>query len=90
VHAHYCDQGEKNRPCDKEQTSPLLTQEETQTGDARTEAFTKLQTILATGVMPFLPLLSGNQVAAVRSNISGVQETLDPTYQFRFWLFSKS
>jgi peptide/nickel transport system substrate-binding protein len=90
VHAHYCDQGEKNRPCDAEKTTPLLTQEETQTGDARTQAFTKLQTILATGVMPFLPLLSGNQVAAVRSNISGVQETLDPTYQFRFWLFSKS
>ena len=69
---------------------PLLTQEETQTGDARTHAFTQLQTILATGVMPFLPLLSGNQVAVTGTNISGVQETLDPTYQFRMWLFSKS
>jgi peptide/nickel transport system substrate-binding protein len=90
VHAHYCDQGEKSRPCDQEKTTPLLTQEETQTGAARTQAFAQLQTTLATGVMPFLPLLSGNQVAAVRSNVSGVQQTLDPTYQFRFWLFSKS
>jgi hypothetical protein len=40
--------------------------------------------------MPYLPLLSGNQVAVVRSNVSGVQETLDPTYLIRFWLFSKS
>ncbi|MDT4931688.1 MAG: hypothetical protein QOF92_4555, partial [Pseudonocardiales bacterium] len=24
------------------------------------------------------------------TGVSGVQETLDPTYQFRMWLFSKS
>ncbi len=41
-------------------------------------------------MLPYLPLLSGNQVAVTRPNISGVQETLDPTYQFRMWLFSKS
>ena len=40
--------------------------------------------------MPYLPLLSGNQVAVTRTNISGVQETLDPTYLFRMWLLSKS
>ncbi len=40
--------------------------------------------------MPYLPLLSGYQVAVTRTNISGVQETLDPTYQFRFWMLSKS
>ena len=40
--------------------------------------------------MPYLPLLSGRQVAVTRTNVSGVQETLDATYQYRFWLFSKS
>lgn len=40
--------------------------------------------------MPFLPLLQGNQIAVTGKNISGVQDTLDPTYQFRMWLFSKS
>ena len=90
VHAHYCDKGATNRPCDKDGVLPLLAQEETQTGDARTQAFQQIQEKLATGEMPYLPLLSGYQVAVVRDDISGVQETLDPTYQFRFWMFSKS
>lgn len=96
VHAHYCDanaQGKpigSNRPCDKDGMAPLLAQEETKAGSARQQAFTAIQQKLATGELPYLPLLSGKQVAVVRDNINGVQETLDPTYQFRFWLFSKS
>jgi peptide/nickel transport system substrate-binding protein len=90
VHAHYCDEGAKNRPCDKDGVAPLLTTEETKPGAERTTALTQIQKVLATGQMPYLPLLSGNQVAVVRSNVSGVQETLDPTYLIRFWLFSKS
>lgn len=90
VHAHYCDVGVTNRPCDKDNVVKLLTTEETTPGSARAAALQQIQKILATGEMPYLPLLSGNQVAVVRNNISGVQETLDPTYQFRFWLFSKS
>jgi peptide/nickel transport system substrate-binding protein len=90
VHAHYCDQNVTNRPCDKDGVLSLLTTEETKPGSDRTAALSQIQKVLATGEMPYLPLLSGKQVAAVRNNISGVQETLDPTYQFRFWLFSKS
>jgi peptide/nickel transport system substrate-binding protein len=91
VHAHYCDDPkDPATPCVKDGVLPLLTQEETQTGDARAEAFTKIQEKLATGTMPYLPLLSGNQVAVTRTNISGVQETLDPTYLFRMWLLTKS
>jgi peptide/nickel transport system substrate-binding protein len=90
VLAHYCDKGATNRPCDKDGVLPLLTQEETKTGDARTQAFAQIQQKLATGEMPYLPLLSGQQVAVTRTDISGVQETLDPTYQFRMYLLSKS
>jgi peptide/nickel transport system substrate-binding protein len=90
VHSHYCDKGAKNRPCDKDGLLPLLATEETKSGADRTAAFKTIQEKLATGEMPYLPLLSGKQVAVVRSNVSGVQDTLDPTYQFRFWLFSKS
>ncbi|HEY8300975.1 MAG TPA: ABC transporter substrate-binding protein [Jatrophihabitans sp.] len=90
VHAHYCDVGAKNRPCDKDGMSKLLTIEETHSGATRTEALSKIQKILATGTMPYLPLLSGYQVAVTRTNVSGVQETLDATYQFRFWMLSKS
>lgn len=96
VHAHYCDgtaTGKpigSNRPCDKDKLESLLTKEETTPGQARFQAIEQIQQKLATGQLPYIPLLSGNQVAVVRDNISGVQDTLDPTYQFRFWLFSKS
>jgi peptide/nickel transport system substrate-binding protein len=90
VLAHYCDKGATNRPCDQDGVLPLLTQEETKTGAARTTAFTQIQQKLATGSLPYIPLLSGQQVAVTRDNISGVQETLDPTYQFRMYVISKS
>jgi peptide/nickel transport system substrate-binding protein len=89
VHAHYCD-NTTNAPCVKDGVLPLLTKEETQTGQTRADAFAAIQKKLATGTMPYLPLLSGNQVAVTATNVSGVQDTLDPTYQFRMWLFSKS
>lgn len=92
VSAHYCDAKAPagTRPCDKDKLAPLLKEEETHTGAAADAALAKIQQILATGEMPYLPLLSGYQVAVTRTNISGVQETLDPTYQFRFWMLSKS
>ena len=94
VGAHYCDDNSKthvtNRPCDQEGILPLLTKEETTPGAARMQAIAEIQQKLATGVLPLLPLLQGSQVAVTQPSISGVQDTLDPTYQFRFWLFSKS
>ncbi len=90
VLVHYCDKGATNRPCDKDGILPLITTEETKSGAERTAAFKKIQETLATGQMPYLPLLSGNQVAVTGTNIGGVQDTLDPTYQFRMWLITKS
>jgi peptide/nickel transport system substrate-binding protein len=96
VHSHYCDTDangkpvSNDRPCDKDGVLPLLTEEETNSGAARQAAFTQLQSVEATGALPYLPLLSGNQVAVTRDNISGVQQTLDATYQFRMWGITKS
>jgi peptide/nickel transport system substrate-binding protein len=90
VHAHYCDNQGPTAPCVKDGVLPLLTKEETQSGQARAEAFAQIQMKLATGTMPYLPLLSGYQVAVSGTDVSGVQETLDPTYLFRMWLLSKS
>lgn len=90
VHAHYCDNTGPSAPCVKDGVLPLLTKEETQSGQARAQAFAQIQMKLATGTMPYLPLLSGYQVAVTRTNIGGVQETLDPTYLFRMWLLTKS
>ena len=89
VHAHYCDPKVTNRPCDSDAVAKDLSTEATTSGAARTTALTNIQNKLATGEMPFLPLLQGQQVAAVRSNINGVQDTLDPAFLFRMWLFSK-
>jgi peptide/nickel transport system substrate-binding protein len=90
VLAHYCDKGASNRPCDQDGVLPLLTKEETHAGATRNQAFAQIQQKLATGQMPYLPLLSGKQVAVARTGVTGVQETLDPTYQFRMYLISKS
>ncbi|GAB2473444.1 periplasmic substrate-binding domain-containing protein [Jatrophihabitans fulvus] len=90
VNAHYCDKGAKNRPCDQDGMLPLLSKEQTTSGSARTTVLDQIQTKLATGTLPLLPLLSGKQVAVTHGDVSGVQDTLDPTYKFRMWLFSKS
>jgi peptide/nickel transport system substrate-binding protein len=89
VHAHYCDPGAANRPCDQDKMSMPLSTEETKTEAARVPAFQQIQKTLATGTVPYVPLLEGQQIAVTRSNISGVQNTLDISFLFRFWLFSK-
>jgi peptide/nickel transport system substrate-binding protein len=90
VHAHYCDPKATNRPCDKDQMSKPLVTEQTSTGSARTAAFQQIQKTLANGELPYLPLLEGEQLAATYGNITGVAETLDPSFLFRCWLLSKS
>jgi peptide/nickel transport system substrate-binding protein len=90
VHAHYCDPTAKNRPCDADGVLPLLTTEETQSGQARLDAIAKIQQKLATATIPYIPLLAGKQLAVTTKKVSGVQETLDATYQFRWWGLTKS
>lgn len=90
VHAHYCDPGASNRPCDSDKMAQPLMTEETTSGSGRMAALQQIQKTLATGELPYLPLLEGQQVAVTRDNISGVQDTLDIAFLFRFWLFSKS
>ncbi|GAA3490410.1 ABC transporter substrate-binding protein [Streptomyces cremeus] len=53
------------------------------------EAFDRLQNIVAEDV-PLLPLWQGKQYAVARSNISGLEWTLDTSTVFRFWEISKS
>jgi peptide/nickel transport system substrate-binding protein len=86
----YCPAGAAVRPCDADGVLPLLTEEAAGPAAGRAAAFGQLQSILATGQLPFLPLLSANQVAVVRTDVDGVQDTLDPTGQLRCWLLSRS
>ena len=40
--------------------------------------------------LPTIPLLQGAQVAVVASNVSGADQTLDPSFKFRYAALSKS
>ena len=55
----------------------------------RQKAFEQIQQIGAEDA-PTIPIWQGDQVAAVRDGVEGVEETFDPSFIFRFWLISKS
>lgn len=73
-----------------DEVNSLLDEElaETDTG-AREELIGQLQDIVAEDV-PLIPSWNGQNVAVARSEMQGVEETLDPTYIFRFWVISKN
>ena len=40
--------------------------------------------------VPLIPSWNGQNVAVANSSMKGVEDTLDPTYIFRFWMISKN
>ncbi|CAN5468829.1 ABC transporter substrate-binding protein [soil metagenome] len=56
---------------------------------ARADEIGQLQDIVAEDV-PLIPSWNGQNVAVATDKMSGVEETLDPTYIFRFWGITKS
>ena len=72
------------------EVNKLLDQELAETDTAaRDEIIGQLQDIVAEDV-PLIPSWFGKNVAVAGPGMSGVQETLDPTYIFRLWEISKS
>ena len=72
-----------------EEVNGLLDQEIGETDEAaRNEQIGQLQDIVAEDV-PLIPSWNGQNVAVANSSMTGVEETLDPTYIFRFWMISK-
>ena len=69
-----------NRLLDRELASTKQTE--------RAGIFGQLQDVLARDV-PVLPLWERKQIVAVRTGVEGVEKTLDPALQMRFWLVSK-
>lgn len=68
----------------------LIGVEQASTDDAEREAaFEEIQEITAEEA-PIIPIWQGTQLAIVRDGVTGVEETLDPTYIFRYWLIGKS
>ena len=72
-----------------DEVNKLLDQEIGETDEtARNEQIGQLQDITAEDV-PIIPSWNGQNVAVANSSMTGVEETLDPTYIFRFWMISK-
>jgi len=55
----------------------------------RIAAFEEIQRIAAQDV-PIVPIWQGKQVAAVREGITDVEQTLDASFIFRYWVISKA
>jgi peptide/nickel transport system substrate-binding protein len=73
-----------------EEVNTLLDAELAETdAAAREEQIGQLQDIVAEDV-PLIPSWNGQNVAITNGDITGVEETLDPTYIFRFWGISKA
>lgn len=56
---------------------------------AREQAFGELQNIVAEDV-PFIPSWVGQNIGVYGPDMEGVEDTLDPSFIFRFWLVSKN
>lgn len=73
-----------------EEVNSLLDEELAETDTAaREEIIMELQDIVAEDV-PLIPSWNGQNVAVASDKMEGVEETLDPTYIFRFWGISKN
>jgi peptide/nickel transport system substrate-binding protein len=67
----------------------LLAEEKETTDEAvRSRAFEQIQQIGAEDA-PTIPIWQGDQVAGVRDGVTGVEDTFDPSFIFRFWLINK-
>ncbi|MEZ0580525.1 ABC transporter substrate-binding protein [Nocardioides sp. MH1] len=68
----------------------LVTQEQgTDDAAAREDAFGQLQDIVANDV-PFIPSWVGQNTGVYGKGMEGVEDTLDPSFIFRFWLVTKN
>jgi peptide/nickel transport system substrate-binding protein len=73
-----------------EEVNTLLDQQLGETDEtARNEIIGQLQDIVAEDV-PLIPSWNGQNVAVASDEMEGVEETLDPTYIFRYWNVSKT
>ena len=72
---------EANRLVDEEQG--------TEDPAPREEIFGQLQDLVATDV-PFIPSWVGQNIGVYGAGMEGVEDTLDPSFIFRFWLVNKN
>ncbi|MEU8138131.1 ABC transporter substrate-binding protein [Streptodolium elevatio] len=74
---------------DNPAVNDLVTKSQGQTDRKAAEpTFADIQKQTAEDV-PVLPMWQGKQIAAARTGVTGVKETLDPSYIVRFWMIGK-
>ncbi len=72
------------------EVNKLIADEQGTSDQAQREAdFKQLQDIAARDV-PFIPSWVGKNIGVYGAGIKGVEDTLDPTFIFRFWLVTKN
>ena len=75
---------------DNPEIDKLLAEEKASTDDADApEGVRRRSRRSAAEDAPTIPIWQGDQVAAVRDGVNGVEDTFDPAFIFRFWLISK-
>ncbi|MEV0298897.1 ABC transporter substrate-binding protein [Nocardia sp. NPDC050710] len=57
--------------------------------DKRLELIEQVQRDLAQNFLPIVPLLSGKQIGVAGTGVQGMEETLDPSFKFRYTVLSK-
>ncbi|MGW4369351.1 ABC transporter substrate-binding protein [Nocardia takedensis] len=67
-----------------------LTAETTEPDETkRLELIRQVQRDLAQNHLPILPLLSGKQIGVAGADVQGMEQTLDPSFKFRYTVLSK-
>ncbi len=81
----FLNNGYSNKRVDK-----LIADERASTDPAaRVGMFEEIQRIVAEEV-PIVPVWQGAFVVAVREGVTGVEQTLDPSFQLRYWVIGKA
>jgi peptide/nickel transport system substrate-binding protein len=57
--------------------------------NTRNQIFAQIQQLTAQDA-PLIPVWQGGNIGVAHNNVTGVKDTLDPSYIFRFWLVGKS
>ena len=89
VSFYQCGAFYNNNYCDPTMTKLIAKERAARTTGARIAALKAMQT-LAAKQLPTIPYWQGKMIAVSKSNVQGVNGTLDAAFYMRFWELSKS
>jgi peptide/nickel transport system substrate-binding protein len=75
---------------DNKQMDKLILKERAAGNEKLRLKYLRAMQLLGAKTLPTIPYWQGTMIAASRSNVSGIDSTLDAAYYMRFWLISKS